>query len=617
VAMRSFLACSTSRTETTSGGQGTPTGVAICATATATPPVTPPNDKLAPIRLLRRISLTLTGRLPAAKQVEALENAATDDARANVIEDVIEEDLKAKEFYEGLVDFGHSWMRTQAFKEGASGDGYFGGMATHLTVCPPGSKNAGAYVRNYSFYDASGSAAIGNDLRTCDGLHPIIATPNVPFAKKTITDAWWAPGTSVTLLGDAAKDTTEIPGAKTPDCGRIDSGYYDVFNSAGCGCGPNATWCSPSTVLDSNNDKGAGAGSIGQPRDIWDEDARLVAHIGWHDKPLSDIILGDYTVATLAVKHWYVRFAREIGQYAKQQDANTTWWQPDPSAQRDPIHPDAKDPASWQEIVQEAFAPNLLKSRNYRYDPRKDAAAPLGLPSAGVFTTPGYNSSFPRERPKAARALEIFACKVFAPPPPEQHFTDVGTDIAKTGACQHCHGLMDPAAIAFKRWFIFQGSGNQYARYAYLAGTGNALLPSDLYAEPGIAYKYENYQLSGAERWRSNFKANTVMTPVSEEDLKQPRNMFMDTIPMESQLFGLAPDGTMGPLALSKILVESGEFDRCAVQKIYERFVGRKLNASEETRYIRSLSEAFVKGERKLRPFLRELLKSEEFRRGI
>jgi hypothetical protein len=609
-----------------------PAGIPLCA-PTATTPVTPKDDPLSSIRLLRRVSLSLTGRLPNASQVDALEKASTDEARAKAIEDAIEEDLKAPEFYESLVDFGHSWMRTQSFKEGIFGDGYYGSLAGNLATCGPTTKRPGAYYeyRRYDTYPKEHPKANQvsySDARVCDDLHPNVETPTKPFGSRTV-EPWWAPGTTVTLLGDnAGLTTTTVAGAAQPDCGRISDGYADTWNSNGCGCGPNAVWCIPTVGGSEFNlgDKAGRKGSMeGQKRDVWDENARLVAHLGWHDKPLSDIILGDYTVATQRLKHWYVRFAREMGQYAAQQDADSSWWQPDVTALRDPLHPDLKDPDAWREVVQEKLAPNLLSSasgRAYRYDPRTDPGPPKGLPAAGIFTTPGFNVSFPRERPRAARALEVFACKAFNPPPPEQHFADVGADIAKTGACQYCHGVMDPAALSFKRWLIFKGSVHNYVKFSYLADTGNARIPAALFTELSAggdrAYQYSDYIVSGAERWRSNFKPDTVLTPVSAADLQaSPRTMFMDTIPPTSQLFGETPDGTMGPLGLSKILVASGEFDRCAVQKIYDRFVGRKLDPSEETQYIRALAETFVKGDRKLRPFVRTLMKSAEFRRGI
>ena len=73
----------------------------------------------------------------------------------------------------------------------------------------------------------------------------------------------------------------------------------------------------------------------------------------------------------------------------------------------------------------------------------------------------------------------------------------------------------------------------------------------------------------------------------------------------------------LGPLAFGKVLVSSGEFDRCAVQRLYERFVGQPLSPASEGRYIDALAQRFVTGGRQVRSFVRSLMMSDDFRRGL
>ena len=73
----------------------------------------------------------------------------------------------------------------------------------------------------------------------------------------------------------------------------------------------------------------------------------------------------------------------------------------------------------------------------------------------------------------------------------------------------------------------------------------------------------------------------------------------------------------MGPLGFGKILIASGEFDKCAVRRLYERFVGRPLEPAAEARYLDSLAEKFRGGDRKVKPFVRYLLSLPEFKRGL
>ena len=108
------------------------------------------------------------------------------------------------------------------------------------------------------------------------------------------------------------------------------------------------------------------------------------------------------------------------------------------------------------------------------------------------------------------------------------------------------------------------------------------------------------------------------MTPATEAQLQQnPDARFIDFLPEGQTLFGVAGDGTIGPLGFGKILVASGELDRCAVRKLYGRYLGTELDLARDSALIDELTTTFVRGERKLRPFIRTLLARPEFRRGL
>ncbi|MDQ3034178.1 MAG: hypothetical protein M3Y87_17350 [Myxococcota bacterium] len=579
-------------------------GVVGCVSPTdAGPgPVIPPEEPLSHARLLRRVTLVLHGRPPLDDESAALAAATTDAARDAVIEGAIESGLASPDFYERMVDFGHEWMRNGAFLVGAQGDGYWGNMSVHLGTCEATTAHPGA------FYIVAESATRGR--AACD----------VADAPTRSVEPWWAPGTTVTLIGDARGEARTIVDAEgdTHDCGIAGEGYFNMVNPPGCGCGPNAAWCYPALGLHAGHDR---AGS--QRRDIWDEPARLIGHLAWHDRPLSDVVLGNYTVATNRVRAWYLRFGRQTGLYAHLDD-DATWFRPDVGdAPRDPLHPDPIDPDAWRELVVETLAPQLLSlsggarsadpARTLRWDVRTDGGAAPGLPMAGVMTMPGPMSSFPRERPRAARFLEIFACREFDPPPPEQHFPPVADDLATSGTCMHCHVQMDPVAMAFRRW-IFRG---YYVERPHLADLASLPVPDDLF-DPARRYPNGAWYRSGAERWQQNWTPGTTMTPITAEELAaDPSAMFLDTIPTDYTILGEHPDGTMGPLAFAKILVASGELDRCAVRRLYARIVGRELDPAREGRYIEALASEFAREGRLVRPFVAHLLRSAEMRRGL
>ena len=108
------------------------------------------------------------------------------------------------------------------------------------------------------------------------------------------------------------------------------------------------------------------------------------------------------------------------------------------------------------------------------------------------------------------------------------------------------------------------------------------------------------------------------MTPITDEERDANLGaIFLDTIPPEYTIFGEHTDGTMGPLGFAKVLVSSGELDRCAARRIYERVIGRPLDPATEGRYIETLAAELAAGGRLVRPFVRHLLESSELRRGL
>ncbi|MCP3137932.1 DUF1549 domain-containing protein [Pyxidicoccus xibeiensis] len=574
------------------------------------PPVKPLNDRMSDTRLLRRIVLGLTGTTPTVEQYEAMAAAATPEAREALLRSTLDAALASPKFYERMLRFGHEWIAVGAYTTGAAGDAYQGDMSGHLHRCAGNTPHAGAYYHVSEF----GSK---DPTRQCSNQDPD-GNPAVPEVHTV--EPWWAPGTTVSVLGKAGSNVTQVvdSGGKPVDCGIANGGYYDPGLPAGCGCGPNLVWCSPLSGLGSNGTHDLNI----QRRHPYEEPARLFAHLAWHDRPLSDLIIGNYTVGTNWLRALYVRFGRQMGSNAL--DANTKWWRPDAdSAPRDPMHPAPNDPQAWREFVVEDLEPFHLAltndrvrsgsmDRTYRYDPRTTTEAPKGLPAAGVLTMIGAMSSFPRERVRAARFLEIFACQNFAPPPADVHFPPYEVDPATGGTCLHCHKTLDPAAISFKRW-DFTPAPSYYVPWPFIPGLGRYRVTKEW-----LSGQYPHIGNMPGFRWKNAFLPNTLLTPVTPEQIQaNPEAVLLDTMPESYTLLGEHGDGTMGPLGFGKLLVRSGEFDRCASRKLYAMFVGRELNPATEKGFIDKLAREFVAGDRKLRPFLRYLFEQPELRRGL
>ena len=296
------------------------------------------------------------------------------------------------------------------------------------------------------------------------------------------------------------------------------------------------------------------------------EDFKLV-HIIENDRPFSDLVLGDYSVVTRLVQHMYARKARVLGTVNAHID-HDDWWR------------GFDDNRQWREVPQNQLNPRFLADRDYAYDPRVSSDPPRGIPSAGVLTTLNANASNSRERVRAARRLEVFACRSFNPPPADVEFPPYARDPATEGICLHCHQIIDPAAIHFKR--LAQDGGT-------LGGLGRYSLAS-LRNDPE------------GDRWRRAFTPDTWMTPVSQARATQfPDARFMDFLPAGQTLFGAEGDGTIGPLGFAKLLVQSGEFDRCALRRTDERFGGRELTLGFDDDLIEELVDVFVREDRSMK----------------
>jgi hypothetical protein len=563
------------------GAAGDPPPITRCEDPMAPPPVE--LVPVSPTRQLRRVTLSLAGRGPTDEEYAAVQAAGDEAAQRAEVLRVADRLLAEPSFYDRMVEFGHDWVPVQRLRVGMADESYWGSQAANLHPCDDGTLHPGA------LYPAGDDGGPGASL--CNDPAPAISV-----------EPWWAPGTTVEVVNLVGSDVREAGGI---DCGISAGGYYDrALPADGCSCGPNLVYCIPHSGFALHTD-----GDEALPlRQAWDEPARLLAHIAWHDRPLTDFVVGNYTVAPLMLRHLYVRMGRQNSANAAL-DEDESWWRSTFAGDQDPHHAAATDPLAWREIVVEKLDPFLMSlsggersadlARTYHHDPRITNEPIQGVAASGALTTLAVQSSFPRERVRAARLLETFACHQFTPPPPEAHLGNVTLDIALEGECQYCHRLMDPAAIHFKRWSF----GLHYIQeVSYIPGTAT--------------YPYDSERLD-VQRWEQLYIPGTVLTPATEEELAiNPDARLLDFLPPERELFGLHSDGTNGPLGFAKLLVESGRFDECAVRRIYERFVGRPLDPSREAGYIQSLVQTFVDGDRRVRPFVRYLVERPDFQHG-
>lgn len=538
--------------------------------------------------------LTLRGTEPTLPQYQAALDAADAGTLQTFLDAQVDAALGSSDFADQMLALGHDWLKVGDYKRGSTEGGtsaqFKGSHAVRLDACAAGTLHAGALGH------FSGDLANGDPSSLCDSA-------TAPLA---MIEPWWEPGTMVQVIGRSGS------GARTDgttDCGRIYQGDSDNhFPSDLCSCGPNLVYCIPrrqtGPAMYPRDYESTPYLADSQRRLLFEEPARLFAHIATTDAPFSDLVTGTYTVAPRRLQHVYVRWGRMNSDNASMD--SSTWWK------------QADD--TWKKVEQNALHPNLLPDRSYTFDPRTDDGAPRGVPAAGVLTLLGPNVWYPRERVRAARWLEIFACRNFTAPDPSVPFMPpFNGDPARSGSCQHCHRTIDPVAIHFKRLEVEDDTPRHGVGHANFGGIGS--WQWRLTGQPGFADAlapggYFWFQPYG--RWNVSFVGGTFLTPVPPQRIMTNADArFLDFLPAGETLFGLGSDGTIGPLGFGKLLVQSGELDRCAVDRLFERFMGRKLDVSKETALETQLTTEFVASGRKVKPFVKALMKSDEFGRGL
>jgi hypothetical protein len=554
------------------------------------------------------MTLGISDRLPTKSSLRELATITDPAAQEAWLDAELERLLADPVFYDTMVDFGHMWMNVPPLASVADNPEYGLVQARSIVQCPPGTLHEGKW-----------GSPFGEDLRPCNGSDP--------YGRPTVirsVEPWWAEGTTIDVLGFDGNQgpypeniPADDPNARN-DCGvwTHDHWQYEFADQPMCGCGPHMAYCFPGGSLHSWN-AWLLSNPDGHRRLTWDEPARLLAHIAWHDRPLDDLIAGNYSVGPVSLQHAYVRYARRLGNV--EIDQNDRWWRTSQWTSPTDPHHEATDPNAWSEFPISDRNPYLLAERDYHFDPRTEPAGEMrGVPAAGVFTMPGFLAGLTRERIRGARVLEMFACDDFAPPSPTAHFPPYTNDPAAGGPCMTCHSRIDPASIHFKRFVRnpngpFQPAGPEPRGRGFdILGVGNNHF-NPIWYQGGGPF--------GGDPWsriRRLWVPGTRITPVDEVTaMAEPESVFIDFLPPEQTLYGQTSDGTVGPLGLSKLLISSGAFDRCAVRRLHQRFVGRDVDPTMEAGYLESLTRSFVESGRRIRPFVRHLMQSESFRRGL
>ncbi|MCY1078790.1 hypothetical protein [Archangium lansingense] len=560
---------------------------------TQTPDAGEKSDLLTPSRLLRRASLALRGTPPTGEEYAALEAAGDEAAQRAFVAAFVDQTLQQPAFYQTMFEQARDWFNLPLTPRTADAPEYGLPQQRTLQRCAVGTARAGAW----KYYRGDTSA--------CSGLN----ADGSPVDERSL-EPWWAPGTTVTLVGFAASTAATGTGRDPTSGNPVTITCATTGPEGTCGCGPNAVRCHADFQTYAGFDNYVPYNGEGQRRLASEEPARLFAHLAWHDRPATDLILGSYSVAPTRLQAAYVMQGLAGGVTSLLDD--DSWWRPSrfASAPVDPEHSPG-DPLAWREYQVPERNPFFLAERDYRFDPRTQTGASRGIPAAGMLTSLGFLSAYPRERVRGARALETLACEVLAPPS-GQEFNEYRRDPGTEGPCQHCHRRLDPAAIHFKR-YAKQGSATEGYGAKYLMPGVGTVWHWPARWRTG-AYPYGGDPFSHWNRW---YSPDTLLTPVTEAQAQvNPEALFLDFLPPEQTLLGQVSDGTVGPLGFAKLIVAAGAFDRCVVRRLHAQVLGRDIDPAREAGYLDDQVARFIAGGRKVRPFVKSLTQSNLFQRG-
>ncbi|WP_233261576.1 hypothetical protein [Vitiosangium sp. GDMCC 1.1324] len=548
-------------------------------------------DTLSPSRVLRRAALALRGTPPTDEEYAALEAAGNEAAQRAFVDTFVDETLRQPVFYRTMFEQARDWFNIPLVPSTADAPEYGVQQQRALTRCAAGTAKAGAW-RYYR-----------GDTTACDGTK----ADGSPVDVLTL-EPWWAPGTTATLVGYAA--STAETGTAYVNGNPVTVSCTTSGPAGTCGCGPNATLCFADFQTYTGFENYLPYSAQGQRRLVSEEPARLFAHIAWHDRPATDLILGSYSVAPTNLQAAYVMQGFKGGVTSLRTD--DSWWRPSRFS-GEPVDPDHTqgDPLAWREYQMPARNPFFLAERDYHYDPRTQTGPSRGIPAAGMLTSLGFLNGYPRERVRGARALETLACEVLAPPL-GQKFNEYRRDPGSEGPCQHCHRRLDPAAIHFKR-YAKRGTGTEgYGADYLMPGVGTAWHWPAAWRRG--EYPYGSDPFSHWNRW---YQADTKLTPITPaQEQANPEAVFLDFLPPDQTLLGQVSDGTVGPLGFAKLIVAAGAFDRCVVRHLHAQVLGRDIDPTTEAGYLDAQVARFVEGGRKIRPFVKSLTQSSLFQRG-
>jgi hypothetical protein len=204
-----------------------------------------------------------------------------------------------------------------------------------------------------------------------------------------------------------------------------------------------------------------------------------------------------------------------------------------------------------------------------------------GPHASGILTMPIFLAKYGSRRARAHALFNAFECKDFVAENVRLAPSNDPNLTTRPG-CSTCHATLEPMAAYFSR--IVEGDWT-YLPSEKFPLDHNGCKKGDLTKQPGFCRNH--YDPAFADATHSQLRG-AYASPAHAEQ---------------------------GPRGLADQIVTSPAFARCAAQNVAQSFLGRPLDADDED-LLRKLTATFVAGDYRMRPLVRELVKSDAYRRA-
>ncbi len=343
-------------------------------------------------------------------------------------------------------------------------------------------------------------------------------------------------------------------------------------NTADCGCGPGLERCMPGN--NSGNNPGAFTfpsrtplgpddpfDTANQSQDDWNlfwwsqETQRFLEHLFSDDRDFRDVLTARDTYVNGPLASFYRHYA--AASCCNGAAINLGYTQPEALFNPDNV-PDAllpHDTRTWTHVTDRG--PN----------------------AAGILTMPSFLVKYGSRRARAHVLYNAFMCREFAADNVAL-MPSTEPNLMRRPGCAACHTTLEPLSAYFTR-----------------------VVENDWTWLPSSRFPVQNPMCTGTTAAMMNANCRGFYDPV----------FSTTSMGMLRSAYGSPENADAGPIGAGRAITRDPVFATCAAQNVAEAFLGRELGR-DDAELHRSLTEAFTRGNFRMRSLVRAMVLSPAYR---